>query len=187
MKILMRKSIILIITLSFSLLSFSQHKEIRELTPGILNGIKTEIGNKAIKYKATLLKTEMTPAQREFSVDTFKIEQIVLKRMDIDYSTAGMNETINDLTASYDILLNKYYQKLLKSFNLEDKKVLVAAQRAWMSFRDSEATLIWTMTKDEYSGGGTIQSNIATISYSHMVKQRAIEMFNYYDGNIMHN
>lgn len=181
------KSTILIIALFFSLSSFSQHNELSELTPAILKSIKTDIDYKAILFKASLSKTEMTPAQIEFSVDTFKIEQIAIKRMVIDYSTTGMNETINNLTASYDILLNKYYQKLLKSLKIEDKKVLVVAQRAWMSFRDSEARLISTVTKDEYSGGGTIQSNIATLSYSHRIKQRAIEMFNYYDGNLIQN
>jgi len=183
----MKKYTILCIALSFSILSYSQYKELKELTPVILQGIKTDVENKVIKFKATLSTSEMTPEQNEFSVDTFRIEHIAAQRMEIDYSTSGLNETTNDLTASYDMLLNKYYQKLLKSLNPEDKKVLVTAQRAWMNFRDSEAILIRTMTKDEYSGGGTIQSNIATSSYSHMVKHRAIELFNYYDGNIMQN
>jgi uncharacterized protein YecT (DUF1311 family) len=105
--------------------------------------------------------------------------------MDIDYSTAGINSTINDLTASYDILLNKYYQKLLKSLKIEDRKVLIDAQRAWIAYRDSEAKLIWTMKDVEYSRGGTIQSNIATINYNYMVKYRAIEIYSYYESNIL--
>jgi len=183
----MLKSIILTITLSFSLISFCQekeNKEIRELTPAILQDIKADIEIKAIQFKSTLSTVEMTPDQIEFSVDTFKIEQTALKKVDIDFSTAGMNKATNDLTASYDTLLNKYYQKLLTSLSIEDKNVLIVAHRAWMSFRDAEAKLIWTMTKDVYSGGGTIQSNIATDSYSYLVKQRALEMYRYYDSII---
>jgi len=183
----MKKSTILFITLSFSLLSYSQHKEIKELTPEILQGIKTDIENKTVKFKATLSTSEMTPEQIEFSVDTFKIEQIAAKRMDIDYSTAGMNNTVNDLTASYNKLLNKYYQKLLKLLKVEDKKVLMNAQKAWISYRDAEEKLIWTMTNDKYSGGGTIQSNFATGSYNYLVKNRALEIYDYYDSIIKNN
>ena len=129
----------------------------------------------------------MTTVQIEFSVDTFKIEQIASRRMDIDYSTASINSTINVLTASYDILLNKYYQKLLKSLKIEDRKVLVNAQSAWIAYRDAEAKLIWTMKNVEYSGGGTIQSNIATLNYNYMVKHRVIEIYSYYESNILKN
>lgn len=183
----MLKSTILIITLSFSLISFCQAngiKEIRELTPAVLKDIKADIESKAIKFKSSLSTVDMTPEQIEFSVDTFKIEQIATRKIDIDYSTMGINNAVNDLTSSYDILLNKYYKKLLNSLNEEDKKVLIAAQRAWMIFRDAEAKLIWTMTNDEYSGGGTMQSNIATGSYSYLIKQRTIDIFSYYNDNL---
>jgi len=178
----MIRSTILMITLSLSLLSFSQQNEIKDVTPAILKGIKTDVEMKAILFKATLLKAEMTPEQIEFSVDTFKIEQIAAKRIEIDYSTLGMNKAVNELTALYDSLLNKYYLKLSKSLKAEDRKVLVSAQRAWMNYRDAEVKLISTMTKEEYSGGGSIQSNIATLNYNYLVKHRTIEIFSYYDG-----
>ncbi len=104
--------------------------------------------------------------------------------MDIDYSTVGMNITVDEMTSSYDKLMNKYYNKLLKILKPDDKKILVTAQKAWLAYRDAEAKLIGKMTKEEYSGGGTIQSNIATGSYSDLVVKRAIEIFNYYDGII---
>jgi uncharacterized protein YecT (DUF1311 family) len=184
----MKKSAILIITLCFSLLSYSQAKvvkEIRELTPAILKSIKADVERNALKFKSALSKSDMTPVQIEFSVDTFKIEQISSKSMEVDYSTMGINNSINDLTASYDMLLNKYYQKLLKSLKIEDRKVLIETQRAWIAYRDAEAKLISLMTDDHYSGGGTIQTNIATLNYNYLVKHRAIEIYSYYESNIL--
>ena len=102
--------------------------------------------------------------------------------MDIDYSTIGMNITVDEMTSSYDKLMNKYYNKLLKTLKPGDKKVLINAQKAWLTFRDAETKLIGTMTKEVYSGGGTIQSNIATGAYSDLVVQRTIEIFQYYNN-----
>ena len=95
-----------------------------------------------------------------------------------------MNVTIDQQTTSYDKLMNKYYGKLLKALKPEDKKVLIAAEQSWMAYRDAENNLINTMTKDEYSGGGTIQSNIRMGAYSDLVIQRTIAIFNYFNNII---
>ena len=86
------------------------------------------------------------------------------------------------MTNGYDKLMNKYYNKLLKIFNPEDKKVLIEAQKSWIKFRDAETKLIWTMTNEEYSGGGTIQSNIAAAAYSDIVVKRTEYIFSYYNN-----
>jgi uncharacterized protein YecT (DUF1311 family) len=91
-----------------------------------------------------------------------------------------MNTTIKNMAASYDKLMNKYYNKLLKLLKPDDKNVLVAAQKAWLKYRDAEFKLIGTMTKEEYSGGGTIQTNIANGRYADITVRRTIEIFNYY-------
>jgi len=159
----------------------------KEITPEILKKIKAEIEKEIPDFKEKLSKQDLTADQIEFSLDTFRIEQLVSKRMDIDYSTIGMNITVDEQTASYDKLMNKYYNKLFKILKPDDKKILVAAQKAWLAYRDAEAKLIGTMTKEEYSGGGTIQSIIATGSYSTIVITKALEIFNYYGGIIKDN
>ncbi len=164
--------------------AFGQSDGPKEITPQVLQKIKADIEKLIPAFKKNLSTQELTTDQIEFSVDTFRIEQIVSKRMGIDYSTVGMNITVDEMTSSYDKLMNKYYNKLLKILKSEDKKTLVSAQKAWLAYRDAEAKLIDTMTKEEYSGGGTIQTNIATGSYSGLVVKRAIEIFNYYDGII---
>lgn len=179
------KQIIYLTTLFFAVnFSYGQNDGPIEITPQVLQKIKADIETKVPAFKQNLSKRELTIDQIEFSLDTFRIEQIVSTRMDIDYSTVGMRATINEKTAAYDKLMNKYYNKLLKALKPEDKQTLVAAQKAWIIYRDAEAKLIGAMIKDEYSGGGTIQPMIATGSYSDLVIKRTIEIFNYFDGII---
>jgi len=124
---------------------------------------------------------EITP-QIEFSRDTFYIGQVMAQRMKIDYTTVGMNKAIQEMSSAYDQLLNKYYNRLLKLLKPQDKATLVTAQKAWLQFRDTESKLIRTLSKDEYSGGGTIQSNIVASAYAELVVKRCIDIFNYYDN-----
>ncbi len=129
---------------------------------------------------------ELNP-QIQFSKDTSFIGQVLMQRMKKDYTTVGMNKAIEEMTSLYDQLLNKYYKKLLKLLKPQDKTALVTAQKAWLQFRDAESKLIRTFSKDEYSGGGTIQSNVVTSSYANLVVKRCIDIFNYYDNIIKDN
>lgn len=156
----------------------------REITPVILKKITAEVEVQIPKLKLKLSKQEFNDDEIEFKIDTFRIQKITSKRMDIDYSTMGMNISVNELTDGYDKLMNKYYGKLMKLLKPEDKKVLITAQKAWLLFRDSESKLIVAMTDDQYSGGGTMQSNIRTSQYSSLVVDRTIAIFNYYNGII---
>jgi len=160
----------------------AQNNAPTQITPQLLQKMKAGIETSIPAFKQDLYKKEFTEDQVEFAADTFRINQLVAKRMDIDYSTAGMNITVNEMAAAYDKLLNKYYNKLLNTLNTADKKTLIAAQRAWINYRDAESKLTGTLTKTEYSGGGTIQSNIATGAYADLVTARTIALFNYYDG-----
>ena len=160
---------------------FEQEQPPRQVTPEILAQIKKEVEKEAADYKKTLSSPDYTTAQVEFAIDTFTIEHIVSKRMEYDYSTAGMNMAMDEMTQGYDKLLNKYYNKLLKLMKPADQKVLIAAQKAWIAYRNAEGKLIGTMSKQEYSGGGSIQSNIANGRYADVVVSRAIEIFLYYD------
>lgn len=163
-------------------LGFGQIEYPKEITPQVLQRIKSDIEKQIPPLKQKLSTQQLTADEIEFSLDTFRIEQMVVERISVDYSTMGMNITVDEKTSAYDKLMNKYYNKLLQLLKPEDKKVLISAQKAWLAYRDAESKLIWTMTKDEYSGGGSMQSNIATDSYSDLVVQRTIAIFNYYNG-----
>lgn len=147
----------------------------------MLKKINAEADREAAAYRKTLKLEDHSADWIEFSTDTFRIARINDKRMDVDFSTQGMNETVMETAGAYDRLLNKYYKKLLNWLKPEDKPVLIAAQRAWLAYRDAERKLIGVTRKEEYSGGGTIQSNIYTGMYASMVETRAVEIFNYYD------
>ena len=178
----MRRLFLFTLFISLAFLSFAQDNGPKEITPQLLQKINIEVENLIPAYKKLLVDREFNVDETEFSIDTFRISQTVSKRMDIDYSTIGINFTVNEMTSAYDKLMNKYYNKLLKALRPEDKKVLINAQRAWLAFRNAEEKFIGTMTKEVYSGGGTIQSTIATGAYSDLVVQRTIELFEYYNG-----
>ena len=98
----------------------------------------------------------------------------------MDYSDFGMRQAGYETAKLYDILLNKYYQKLLTALKADDKKALIQAQKAWIIFRDNEFKLVETLSKTEYSGGGTVQQLIESSEYLDLVKKRTIALFNHY-------
>jgi uncharacterized protein YecT (DUF1311 family) len=159
---------------------FSQSDGPKAITPQILEKIKDTVEKQVRAFEKILSKQDITAEAIEFAIDTFRIEQILLKRMDVDYSTAGMNNTVREMESSYDRLMNKYYNKLIKMLSSDDRKILIAAQKAWLVYRDAEVKLIGTLTEPAYSGGGTMQSNIATGRYADLVVQRTIQIFQYY-------
>ena len=62
----------------------------------------------------------------------------------------------------------------------DDKKILIQAQKSWLAFRDSEMKLTETISKDEYSGGGTMQRLIDASQYMEMIKERTIKIFHHF-------
>lgn len=177
----MKYVLILMVYLFCQSFAFAQNEEPTTITPQILEKIKADIEKEVPLFKQHISKLGFTTNQAEFSIDTFRIEQMVSKRMNIDYSASGIKTNVEEMTASYDNLMNKYYDKLLNVLKPEDKQTLVSAQQNWLKYRDAEFKLIWLMTKDAYADGGTMQSNMATGACSNMVVQRAIDVFNYFD------
>ena len=115
----------------------------------------------------------------EFKTDTTKIEQFMKQRLAIDYSTAGMVEAAYDAEKEYDLLLNKYYQQVLKTLEVKDKPLLVEVQKNWLKYRDSERKMNVLLTDDKYSGGGTMQRIILASAYLELTKKRVLELRDY--------
>ena len=156
----------------------------KEISDADLVKYKQEIQKESLKLKQELLKKDYfsdfdKQVSIEFQIDTFLIENLISKRTSIDYSTRGLIEAEYDSEVEYDKLLNKYYQSLLKKLIDSDKEILKQSQRNWIQYRDSERKLNINISKDEYSGGGTIQGLNVTCRDAEITKNRVIELFNY--------
>jgi uncharacterized protein YecT (DUF1311 family) len=179
------KSIQLFILLFLSQFCLSQYPT--EITDSLLSKLKlevqkeTEIFRQTLKKKGNLTDFDLKVGI-EFDCDTFAIERLIAKRMEFDYSTSGMVQAAYAAEAEYDKLLNKYYKLLLKKLSSSDKEVLMQSQRNWIQLRDSESKLQNTLSKEEYSGGGTIQRVIIAAEYLEMTKRRVVVLFNYLEG-----
>lgn len=150
-----------------------------EVTPAMEKKLRQGIEQLAARLKADLKKDGVSDGVIGFTVDTFRIEQYMEQYMDYDYSTAGMRAAAHEAADRYDSLLNKYYKKLAAVLTPEDRKVLVQAQKAWITYRDSELKLVGVVGKDEYSGGGTMQQLIDSSYYLEIIKRRTIEIYDH--------
>lgn len=148
-----------------------------EVTAAIEKKINQEILKEENELKIELKKDKASEITAAFQIDTFRIEKFMTKYIDYDWSTAGMRTAAYDAATKYDSLLNKYYKQLLSVLKPADKATLIAAQKAWISFRDKELKLIDIIGKDEYSGGGTIQQLIDSDEYLSLIKNRTITIY----------
>lgn len=179
----------LYLLLAIGLLSFStaQAQLPKQISEQDLARMKLKVHKAADEQlKKWLAKPEkdndyQTKAALEFKADTTKIEQFMKERLAIDYSTAGMVEASFDAEKEYDILLNKYYQQALKILAAKDRPVLVAVQKSWLAYRDSERKMNLLLTDEEYSGGGTMQRIILASAYLEITKKRVFELQGYLD------
>lgn len=173
-------TIIFFLMLSYSF--FAQGP--RQLTAKEINEINLKVDKEANNLRSQMEKDNSSFSinknlEIEFQIDTFKIEQKINKRLEVDYSTAGMLAVIYFAKNEYDQLLNKYYQLLLIKLDNSDKEILKEAQRNWIKYRDSEINLIETLSEEEYSGGGTLQSVTVSSEIMDLTKQRTIELYTY--------
>jgi uncharacterized protein YecT (DUF1311 family) len=175
------KYLLLIIGISFHLATFSQEvNDPIDVTLELQKKLKMEVEREVPKLKQRMGKEEENAVHIEFTVDTFRIERFRSKWIELDYRDFGMSEANYAGAELYDGLLNKYYKKLLGVLKEEDKKTLQQTQRAWLAFRDSETKLVGTISKEEYSGGGTMQGLTESSMYLDMVRRRTIELFDHY-------
>ena len=66
------------------------------------------------------------------------IDAEVEKRMEADYSTAGMLNALQYGYDEWDKLLNANYNALMKKLSKKQQEKLRASQREWIKFRDLE-------------------------------------------------
>lgn len=152
-----------------------------EVTAELVTKIQQQITGEETLLANNLKKKKDKGSLVEFTLDTFRVNRYMGLYMSYDYSTAGMRTATYEAAASYDSLLNKYYKLLIATLNPADRSKLVAAQRAWLAYRDNEMHLIEVLCKEEYSGGGTIQQLVEASNYLAIIKDRTLTIFDYYE------
>lgn len=175
------KFLLFVFGLLLQLPCFAQtSKEPVEVTPEVQKIFFAEVETLVPSFQKALTAKHLNKVQEEFALDTFRVERFMAKWVKLDYSDAGMSGGTYAGAKLYDSLLNKYYKRLLAVLKPADKSSLVQAQRAWISFRDAEFKLVETISKDEYSGGGTLQRLTESGEYLTMVRDRLVTLFNHY-------
>ena len=81
---------------------------------------------------------------------------------------------------AWDEELNKYYQLLQSTLREENKNTLKEAQRKWIAYRDQEFELIDAYCFSEHQG--TMWNMVSIEKRVAIVKARALELKNYYEG-----
>jgi uncharacterized protein YecT (DUF1311 family) len=133
-----------------------------------------------ITVLALSLSVLATAQADTFKQDTAAIENKLETEMTKDPSTLGVNTATDNARKLYDLLLNKYYKLCLSKLSTTHKSKLVAAQKAWLSFRDKEIELIGVSMDEKYTGGGSMWSNIATIKVYELTKKRALDLYDHW-------
>lgn len=129
------KSLLLILFLFLSTIGRSQTaKGPKEVTPEMEKTIKAKIEKDIAGFKK--VQDSDRAVATEFAIDTMRIERYMKEYMELDYSTAGMRFAMNEAASAYDVVLNKYYKKLLLKLKPADKTALIQAEKAWIAFKD---------------------------------------------------
>jgi len=150
-----------------------------QVTPEIEAKFKLDVEKEVPAFKEKIRKAKYSPIVSEFAVDTFRIERLTDKWIKIDYTDAGMSRATYNQAKEYDVLLNKYYKKLLAILNPEEKKKLIAAQKSWLSFRDNEVNLLEAVNDKAYAGG-TIEELTNSGEYLKLIQTRTKDLYSYY-------
>jgi uncharacterized protein YecT (DUF1311 family) len=106
------------------------------------------------------------------------IDKKLAALLEKDPSTAGAVQALSAGYKLWDAELNKQYKLLLARFKGRDRDALVAAQRAWLGFRDREFVVI-NAVHDKLQG--TIYNSVRVSAKLELVKSRALELTQHND------
>lgn len=92
-------------------------------------------------------------------------------------STSDMLKCTDAARDDWGKEMNKYYNLLMKKLTAKQKNELIRTQKAWLVFRDDNAIFINSSIKNMQ---GTMYLNVASGEIRELVKQRAVQLRNYY-------
>lgn len=152
--------------------------------------LQQETKNASIKFKQQLSALEYNSDFEKsttisFRVDTFLIEDLITRRMEIDFSIISTTDAYVQAENEYLKLVNKYYQILYNKLSVEDRQSLQTAHENWLAFRTAENTLSELLSKDEYSGGGAYAAIGVLFENTQLNKARAKDYYEKLIGIVM--
>lgn len=113
----------------------------------------------AMKYSVEEGASEFSDSiQRSFLEDTFVVENLLIRQLQKEPTTLGINKANLACASEYEKLVDNYYAVLLSKMKEEDKELVISWHRARRSLLEEERRLIGKLMQEEYSGGGSIQS-----------------------------
>ena len=98
--------------------------------------------------------------------------------IDSNQTTYGMIQCTAVAREEWDKEMNKFYKMLMDTLGSEEKETLRKAQRHWLEYRDNEVAFAGSMY---YNMQGTMWRVVAAGRICDIVKQRAVELKEYYD------
>lgn len=150
-----------------------------------MDEINTEVDKEVLIFRKKLEKNdyyddiEQKKIEIEFACDTFKTETLFYKKIQKEPNNNYVLQATYEAEAEYDKLLNKYFKILLNKLDKDEQEFLRQTQRNWIQFRDSEKTLSEIISKEEYSGGGTLQNAIMAEKQFSITKERVLQLYEY--------
>ena len=92
-------------------------------------------------------------------------------------STTDMLNCTATAYDAWDKEMNKYYNLLMQKLSAEQKSALLKTQKSWLAYRDNSFTFINDSIKEKQ---GTMYLNVASGERRAIVKQRALQLKEYY-------
>ena len=110
--------------------------------------------------------------------ETDPIDRALAGCLEKNSSTSGMNNCTMQATKAWDADLNRNYKKLSAQLRPDSRALLVASQRAWLKFRDSEFGYL----DHAYARAkGTMFSTMRLSDECDFIKARALEIRHHLD------
>jgi len=164
--------------MSFSICSvgFSQ------LSDAQLKRLEYQVDSSASVLHEKLIAKSESLLSTQFTVDTFKVETLLEKKMRADTSQAERISAINEAEIEYTFLMDKYYSLLLNIHDEEGKKSIILAQKKWLKYRDDEIKMTEKLY-DEQKKGDLKSKEIAKATENlELTKERVVELYKHIVG-----
>lgn len=172
----MKTLLTLIILFSACFTGFSQ------LSDAQLKRLEYQVDSAASILHEKLITKSESLLSTQFTVDTFKVETLLAKKMRVDTSQAEHITAINEAEIQYTFLMDKYYSLLMNIYDEEGKKSIALAQKKWLKYRDDEIKMTERLY-DEEKKGNLISKEIAKATENlELTKERVVELYKHISG-----